>query len=64
MTPDMIYAADLAETLEQLLSQLSIEPGNKSDALRNAITNANNVLDEYQIATDEHEATLKTEMAE
>lgn len=62
-TPDIEYAADLAETLEQLLSQLSLEPGAKSDYLRGAITNANNVLNEYQTAMDEHDVVLKAELS-
>jgi hypothetical protein len=41
------YADELAEALEELLSQVSLA-ANKTEALRNAYINANNVLDAYQ----------------
>lgn len=43
-----VTARDLAEALEELLSQVSLLPGNhKPESLRDAYIKANNVLEEY-----------------
>lgn len=63
LTADQRYCADFATTLERLLSCLSLEAGVKSNQLRDAMTQANNVLDEYQQAMDVEDAEIKAEMA-
>lgn len=55
------FADDLAVSLERLLTELS--RGQMNDYVRDAYTQANNTLDEYQQAMDAQDAEIKAELA-